>query len=240
MTRKASAARPLHERIRDDIEARILSGALAPGDRLPTETELCAAHACARMTVSKALQSLAAAGMIERRKKAGSFVARPRTHAMVLDVPDLQSEVRARGSDYAFALVSREVRPPLPRSPLEGGFATGSELLVLSGVHAADGRPFAFEERAVDLASVPQMRDVDFSATAPGTWLLEHVPWTEAETRITAAIADARIASLLALDRGAPLLVVERRTWRGSDDITSVRQSFDAASYDLQARFSAR
>lgn len=240
MTRAPAIARPLHERIRDGIQARILSGELAPGDRLPTEAELCAAHGCARMTVSKALQALAVAGMIERRRKAGSFVARPRTHAMVLDVPDLQSAVRARGSAYAYALTARDVRLSSSSEALESGFDAAHALLLLSGVHAADGRPFAFEERAVDLASVPRMRGVDFSSTAPGTWLLEHVPWTEAETRISAAIADARLASRLAIDRGAALLVVERRTWRGADAITSVRQTFDAASYDLQARFSAR
>ena len=69
---------PLHQRIRSEIEGRILSGEWAPGYRIPFEHEMMARHRCARMTVSKALSGLASAGLIVRRKGSGSFVARPR------------------------------------------------------------------------------------------------------------------------------------------------------------------
>ena len=88
---------PLHEKIRADFEARILAGTLAPGDRLPTEQELMQAHGCSRMTVNKALSALSSAGLVSRRKRAGSFVAQPRVHSMVLDIPDLEQEVVGRG-----------------------------------------------------------------------------------------------------------------------------------------------
>lgn len=229
----------MHERIRADIEARILSGSLTPGDRLSTESELCATYGCARMTVSKALSALATAGLIERRKKAGSFVARPRVHAMVLDVPDLQSEVEGRGGQYVFRLLSRDIRPARANEPAALVLAGKGEVLALTGIHLADGRPLAFEERMVNLAAVPAMRDADLSHIAPGTWLLDHVPWTEAETRISAAIADTPLAKVLELAPGAPCLVIERRTWRGADAITTVQQHFDARAYDLNARFSS-
>ena len=85
---------PLHERIRRDIETAILSGELQPGARLPVEHELMHQYACARMTVSKALSALASVGLIDRRKRAGSFVARPKVHSMVLDIPDLEQEIQ--------------------------------------------------------------------------------------------------------------------------------------------------
>ena len=47
--------RTLHDRIRGDIEARILSGEWPPGFRIPPETELTAQYACSRMTVNKAV-----------------------------------------------------------------------------------------------------------------------------------------------------------------------------------------
>ncbi|WP_163449962.1 GntR family transcriptional regulator, partial [Escherichia coli] len=78
----------LQERIRSDIEERIRSGELRPGDRIPFEHELVAHYGCARATVSKALERLAHAGLIERRRKVGSFVAHPQVHAAVLAVPD--------------------------------------------------------------------------------------------------------------------------------------------------------
>ena len=50
---------PRHERIRSEMEAEILSGALKPGERLPTEQELMQRYGCSRMTVNKALSALA-------------------------------------------------------------------------------------------------------------------------------------------------------------------------------------
>jgi GntR family histidine utilization transcriptional repressor len=229
----------MHERIRGEIEAGILSGALAPGDRLPTEHELMERYGCARMTVNKALSALAAAGLIERRKRAGSFVAQPRLHSMVLDIPDLMQEVLRRGQSYRFELLDREIRHAAA-NPHDSFDLGAGPMLDLTGLHYADGRRLAVEQRRTRLAAVPDLEHASFDTEPPGSWLLRHVPWTEAETRISAVAADSRTAASLLLDAGAPLLQIERRTWRGTDRITFVRQLFRAESYDLFAKFSAR
>lgn len=226
---------PLSERIRQDFEGRILSGELAPGDRLPTEQALMAHYGCARMTVNKALTGLMTAGLVERRKKAGSFVARPRLHSMVLDVPDLARQVSESGRRYGFRLTARNVRPS--RKADAERISRAGKLLELDGVHSADGAPFAVEQRLVSLDAVPGIETVDFEAQAPGTWLLQHVPWTEAETRILAVGAGPAEILALGIASGAPCLCVERRTWRQSESITFVRQVFVAESYDMVARF---
>ena len=230
---------PLHERIRSEMEAAILSGALRPGARLPTEQELMRDYGCARMTVSKALSALAAAGLIERRKRAGSFVARPRVHSMMLDIPDLEQEVTERGQRYRFALTDRKTRAADPASAEEVQLAGRGELLVLDGVHFADDMPLASETRLVSLWSVPEIALEDFADASPGAWLLAHVPWTEAETRISAVSADRTVAMRLEIEGGAACLFIERRTWRGDEGITLVRQHFPGSAYDLIARFGA-
>ena len=225
----------LHERIRQDFEGRILSGELAPGDRLPTEQALMAQYGCARMTVNKALTALAAAGLVVRRKKAGSFVARPRLHSMVLDIPDLGQQVAESGRRYAFRLTERRQRASGKAEAVR--ISRAGQLLELVGVHEADGAPFAVEHRLVSMDAVPAIGTVDFETQAPGSWLLRHVPWTEAETRILAVGADAVEAAALGIAAGAPCLCVERRTWRQSETITFVRQLFVGDSYDMVARF---
>ena len=230
-------SKPLHERIRFDCEARILAGDLAPGDRLPTERELMREYGCSRMTVSKALSALAAAGLVARRKRAGTLVARPRMHSMVLDVPDLAAQVRERGQDYRFRLLSRQVRPAREDRPEEALLAGNGAVVAIDGLHLADGAPLALEHRLVNAAAVPGIAGADFDADPPGTWLLRHVPWTEAETRISAAGARGDEATLLAAEPGAPLLCIERWTWRGAERITYVRQIFPADAYDMVARF---
>jgi len=228
---------PLHERIRADFEKHILAGDLAPGDRLPTEQDLMRHYGCARMTVSRALSALAAAGLIDRRKRAGTFVARPRVHSMVLDVPDLAAQIRARGETYAFRLLRARARPPHAGQAHERWVAGAGPLLALDGLHLADDVPIAIEHRLIGLAAVPAARDTDFAAVSPGSWLLQHVPWTEAETRISALGCPPVDAHPLGIDAGAPCLCIERRTWRGGDPVTHVRQLFLAHAYDLVARF---
>ena len=119
---------PLHQRIRSGIEARIRSGQWPPGYRVPFETELMAEYGCARMTVNKAMAALVEAGLIVRRKRAGSFVARPKLHAPVLHIPEIQTEILARGETYAFRLVSRRVRAPRTKQPDEVQLAAGGLL----------------------------------------------------------------------------------------------------------------
>lgn len=224
---------PIHERIRSDIEGKILGGELRPGDRLPIERELMQQYDCSRMTVNKAITHLAGLGLVERRRKAGSFVARPRTHAMVLDIPDLASEVRDRGQDYRFRLVHREVRETLDS---DCDLQIAGRVLYTIGVHLSDGVPFCHETRAVSLSAVPDINQAVFDPEGPGTWLLRNVPWTEAETRLAARPAGAA-AELLHIDAREACLSVMRRTWRGDEDITAVRQVFPGDSYSLLARF---
>ena len=227
---------PLHERIRSDFEGRILGGELAPGERLPIEQDLMRHYGCSRMTVNKALSALVAAGLIDRRKKAGTFVARPKVHSMVLDVPDIAAQVRERGQDYAYRPLKRRVRPA-GEDEDERLLAGGGALIQIDGLHLVDGSPLGIEFRLVSAAAVPEMVDADLDAIPPGTWLLQHVPWTEAETRISAVPAIGQVADQLGVPAGSPCLSVERWTWRGPERITYVRQLFLGDAYDLVARF---
>jgi GntR family histidine utilization transcriptional repressor len=230
----------LHQRIRADIEKRILTGAWRPGHRIPFEHELMDQYGCARMTVNKAIASLVAAGLIVRRRRVGSFVAEPRAHSAVLEIPDIRADVTSRGQTYGLRLLSRRKRKPAARLPEERKLAADGELLALRCLHLANGRPFALEERLISLANVPEAGDVDFSVEPPGSWLLGHVPWTEAEHRISAINADEDIAATLEVARNCACLTLDRRTWRGSADITHVRQIFPGTGFDLTARFAPR
>jgi DNA-binding GntR family transcriptional regulator len=63
----------LYQRIRNDLEGRIISGAWPPGHRVPFEHELMETYSCSRMTVNKVLSALADAGLLVRRRRAGTL-----------------------------------------------------------------------------------------------------------------------------------------------------------------------
>jgi GntR family histidine utilization transcriptional repressor len=234
-TAETSGAEPLHRRIRQELEARIVSGEWPPGHRIPFEHELMARFGCARMTVNKAISSLAAIGLIERRRKRGSFVARQRMQSAVLEIPDIAAEVNRRGERYGYELLACCQRAATAADPI--GPAGSHQVLELTCRHNAGHQALALEHRLISLAAVPEAVDADFSVNPPGAWLVEHVPWTEAEHRITAINADPRTAALLGISRKTACLVVERQTWRTGIAITFVRQVFRADLYHLVARF---
>ncbi len=229
----------LHKKIRTDIAEQILSGAWPPGRRIPFEHELMAQYGCSRMTVNKALSPLAEDGLIVRRRGAGSFVSQPRIHAAVLDIPDIQAEIAARGEPYSYELLSRAVAREGCISGGDVDLGPGP-ILALTCLHRARGRPFALEERHISLVSAPAAEATDFTAISPGAWLLGFVPWTEAEHRISAVNVSRGTAKLLDVAPAAACLSVERRTWRGEDRITQVRMLFPGELYDLVARFAPR
>ena len=220
----------LDRRIRSEIEARIHSGEWRPGDRIPFEHELVATYGCSRATVSKALGALAKAGLIERRRKAGSFVAHPQVHSAVLDVPDLAQIIAARGEVYGW-------KRTLRREATTGDGDVPLPALWIEGVHLGGGEPFALEQRAIALAAVPDAADERFLDEAPGTWLLRHVPWTSARHRIRAVEASREEAGALGLRIRSACLELHRTTWRAGEMVTQVRQLFRGDRFDLVAEF---
>lgn len=200
-----------------------MSGDWHPGDRVPAEHELMVEFGCSRMTVNRALSALADAGFVERRRRAGTVVARPRQQMAAIAIPDVEAEVAALGAAYrldtlAVATVAGDALP------------TGVRLGAARNVRAITCRHwgaeiFALEERWINLDVVPQAATVDFTKVAPGRWLLDHVPWTEGDYQITAVSAGTH-APLLNVPVEAPCLLFERQTSRARTTITYVRQLF--------------
>ncbi len=226
----------LYRRIRSDIEEKIVSGAWPPGHRVPFEHELTTTYGCSRMTVNKVLSALAEEGMIERRRRAGSFVAQPRVQSAVLEIPDLKAEVEARGEVYGYELLDKQRRRATKSDRDHLGIASGP-VMALTCRHFAQGQSLALESRLLNLSAVPEAEAQDFAKTPPGTWLLGHVPWTEAEHQILACNASEDDAAALGIAPQTACLVVERRTWRGGEPITFVHLTFPADRYRLVARF---
>ena len=70
----STSATPPYEQIRLQLAAHVDTGALQPGDRLPTVRRLAEDLGVATNTVARAYRELEQAGVIETRGRGGSFV----------------------------------------------------------------------------------------------------------------------------------------------------------------------
>lgn len=228
----------LHQRILDEIEGRILSGDWTPGTRIPYEMDLATHYGCSRMTVNKVLTQLAQSGLIERRRKAGTYVSQPRTHSAVLEVRDIRSEVEGLGLPYRYALKSRDIRNARREERIAFNMEQAEPLLHVTAVHHSGRQPFCHEDRLINLSAVPEAAGEPFDRVAPGEWLLGQIPWSTAEHRIQAAAASPEAAAALAIEPGTPCLVITRRTFSPTAVLTRVELTYPGDRHELTARFS--
>src|SRR5215510_16157570 len=76
---------PLSYQLENILREKIMSGVFAAGARLPTELELIRLYGVGRVTVRQALSALAKEGLIERRRRRGTFVTERKTRRRTFD-----------------------------------------------------------------------------------------------------------------------------------------------------------
>lgn len=73
--------RPIYEQIRDALRQLILSGAIGPGEKLPSVRELAASLAINPNTIQRSYRELEHLGLIYTQPGKGAFAARDNTAA---------------------------------------------------------------------------------------------------------------------------------------------------------------
>lgn len=212
--------------IRDEVLRRIRSREWKPGASIPNEADLAVEFGCARATVNRALRDLAAAGVLERRRRAGTRVAAAPGGRAQLEIPVIHRDVEESGAAYGYRLLSRESGWLPADLAAQLGLPAEGEMLHLRSIHLSDGRPHVFEDRWVNPVAVPEILAVDLARISANEWLVENTPFSQGDMRISAATAGADVGAHLGAAPGAALLLVERSTWREGVVITHVRQFF--------------
>lgn len=215
------------EDIRAEVLARIRSRVWGSGDVIPGEETLAQEFGVARATVNRALTELARAGVLERKRKAGTRVAALPVRRATFDIPVIRAEVQGRGQTYGIRLIRQEIsRPPLSVAaqlgwPIAGGEALGG-MMALETLHLADGLPYAHELRWLNLDVLPDPRP-DFAGISANEWLVAHVPFVTGDIAFSAEAAGEEVGRAMGLDPATPVLVTERCTWGEAAPVTCVR-----------------
>lgn len=113
----------------DQIKVLIRDGRLQPGDRLPSERELCQRFGVSRVTVREALRVLEAGGLLTIRVGAhgGAFLTSPTTERLSEGLADLISVSRLTAANVTEARIIVE----LGILPLAVERATGDDIAAL-------------------------------------------------------------------------------------------------------------
>src|SRR5690606_32194035 len=199
--------------VKAEILRRITDRTWAPGMLLPGEVELADTFGAARATVNRAMRELTDEGLLERRRRAGTRVRPSPVRAARFQIPVIRDEIAAAGATYRYSLVEREIlrAPGWLRARL--GVKAGTRVLHLGCLHSADGAPYQYEDRWINLSSLPAAETADFAATGPNEWLIHIVPYSEVEISFLATAAAGRWGDYLGYEAGEPVFTAERTTW---------------------------
>ncbi|MBR9834725.1 MAG: UTRA domain-containing protein [Alphaproteobacteria bacterium] len=224
-----------HQAIRDSILERIQKGEWGLGELIPGEAALADEYGCARTTINRALQGLAKDGLVVRKRKGGTRVSNMPVRQAKFDIPIVREQIEAFGGHYRHQVLRKvEKVPPLSvRTRL--GLGDGVKALQLDTVHLADGRPFAFESRWVNLQAVPQIKKAPLDEISANEWLVQTVPFSDGDVSFTAVAASKDVASALECEAGAALFVIDRTTSLAGEFITTMKL-FYREGYQLYSR----
>ena len=224
-------------RVKDFLKAGLSQGRWAPGEQMPSESELVAQFAVSRMTVGRAIRELQSEGLVTRVQGVGTFAAHLSRVSSTLTIRDLHEEITSRGhTHHAQVVLARSEAAPAALAT-QMGMASGAAVFHTLIVHFENGVPLQCEDRFVNPACAPDYLKADFTRVTPTQYLLEVAPLWEAQYSIEAGPPTAQEAKLLGIDVHDPCLIVVRRTVNREVPITLARLVHPGARYRIDGQF---
>lgn len=201
---------PVYKRIQKAIRTRIEAAELHPGDPVPSERELAKTHKVSLMTARHALAGLEREGLVERRRGAGTFVAAPKIHFNKL--MSYTEHMSSRGLNPRSQVLLAKVVEHDAEVAARLGLPATSALVKIERLRETGDEPFALEtcylpaKEFADLIKVPLGRTSLF-----GTLSQEYgVELAYADEEVDATTAEANVAELLGVPRGASVLRIRQ------------------------------
>lgn len=203
-------AEPVYKQIQKAIRQRIDSGKLKPGDPVPSERELARLHKVSLMTARHALSEMARDGIVERRHGAGTFVAGPRVQFNKL--LSYTEHMASLGLKTNSRVVTREMATREHEIAARLGLAPTARLGKVERIRLAGNESVALETCYWSADEYPNLVDAPLERVSLfGVMEREFgVELAYSDEEIDATDADLRLADLLAITCGSPLLRIRQ------------------------------
>ncbi len=207
---------PLYQRLYDDLKARIEDGEWKPGTPLPAESILAEIYGVALGTMRKAIDQLAADGLVERRQGRGTFVHRPMFTHSLFRFFRLQDKAGHQIAPEG-RILARELLP-LPMAAASFlGLAEGTPAVRMSRLRLVDGEPILAEEVWLDPALFGEILTLPPEAFGPLLYPLYEDRFGQvvvaAEENLTVETATPETAQRLGVAPASPVIVIERQAF---------------------------
>lgn len=214
---------------------------LSPGTAVPTERYLTAQLATSRTTVRRALAELVGEGRLVRRQGSGTFVAEPKI-VWPLQMASFTRQASSSGYRTSTRLINAVREKASNEIAARLAVKSGAATYRIERLRLVDDNPMALESSHLAAARFPGLITRLRRESSLYALLTEHygVEPVEAEETIETASAAPREAQLLAVDIGAPILVLGRHSFAADGaPIEYVRSWYRGDRYRFVARLTS-
>ena len=203
---------PLHYQIRRCIEGYIRENHLKPGDSIPTEKELCKLFGLSRPTIRRGIDQLVKEGILVRNRGRGTFVCDPVIERSYSKLLSLTEQFKEMGINLEAELINHEV--------IEASFELANlldieineKLILVERRRKMNNTPICFVYNYFPYYNFYKILDEDLSANSLYKLIEEKLGIypSRARERISAAKASELESMHLKIEKGEPVLIVER------------------------------
>lgn len=202
---------PQYLLIKAELQARIQSGALKTGDKLPSERELCAIFSTTRTTIRESLAQLEASGVIYRSDRRGWFVTPERLWLDPTQNTNFHKLCLEQGREPKTVLLSGrlttvplDVMKPLELQPFD-------QIYLLARLRYADGRAICYCENHCLPARVPELLRHDLNGSLTEVYQSHYdLVYTSMHLTFHPTSIPAHAAAALGIMEGLPALQLSR------------------------------
>jgi GntR family transcriptional regulator len=196
--------------MREELLAELLDGTYPSGVKLPNEDELAERSGVSRATVREAVGGLVEAGYLTRRHGSGTFVAGtlPRRHALDASV-SYTSMIREAGMTPGLVILDRSEHEATAEEAELLQVPEGEPLQTVERTRTADGRPVVYSVDRLPRSFLPS-DGANLDASLYDVLEQGGHPVRSASARLTPVTAEERLALLLEVEAGTPLLHIDQ------------------------------
>lgn len=219
---------PRYVKIRESLRAQILSGELERGQKLPSEDDLAAQYGVSRMTVRQGISELIDDGLLYRRHGVGTFVSFPHIERDHSRLSNFFDNTKIQGIDAKSTILNIEVVPARAKIAQALVLENGEPVIRIKTLRQADDIIITLHDAYIPQRLFPELINKDTEILdVQNLWSRFEqygYPVNRAVQKLEARLADRKLAELLQIKTGAPILYKERTVY--ADDGTPVEFTY--------------
>ncbi|MDR0602071.1 MAG: GntR family transcriptional regulator [Treponema sp.] len=203
----------LYYQLKEKLLKKIQTGEWKPGQKIPSESELCAAYGLSRITVRKAIEELVHSGRLERFQGRGTFITNTSFEQKLSKFYSFSEELKKWGKKEQADVLSFDIITPDDETAKKLGME-GGRAFRLERLRSVDGTAYTVETSYIPQNVCPKIsrEDIDKNGLYKSMRNFGVYPQRIIE-KFRATAIQKNEAKKMGLRAGVPAIHLERTTY---------------------------